>query len=606
MFLTSHCFRVAAVFAVIGWTAGQAPAQTAPAKPRNLIGNGGFESAFQRDNLWNGVDRSGFLSGNRGALPVLTTSGTIANTSMPLSVSVADMSNNGLLDIATMDVLGYLRIYFNTGTPKEPKFELGDLAGIFLSRVAPKDPIAAGTNRNFLRQGGRIHATKMFGTGKVDLLIGNYAGEVLALLNSGSAQTPDFRQPTDVGRIAIPTSKDKTTMWGNVFAPTTWDWNGDGREDILLGEGSYSANNIHLLINTGGGARPAFDESNRHVIAFGDGLEQLTPAVVDYNGNGKPDLLVAERSGKIAVYLNKGETVRSGQPIPELPFASFINSTKNAPLSFGGISTVATGDLNGDGLFDLVVGKSNGRVAVAFNKGTKQEPKFEAPVEIKGTPNTGAMKLPSGWDVDYGLNRGNFLATVTVVKEDEDPNLLPAEGKSALKIGYGASHNKILPAPANYLPALDNFRLEKVSIGGSSEAILANAPARYFMLRQAGRFRLKVGASYTFSMKVRGRASEGKVGIAYEGQKQLGEERVIKGERNSATVQRNIAREENEENMTFNPGPSWTEVKRDFRVSFKDRNLSDLTQTTGTALQISFTLPQGGELYIDDVSLVER
>ena len=53
-------------------------------------------------------------------------------------------------------------------------------------------------------------------------------------------------------------------------------------------------------------------------------------------------------------------------------------------MNFGGISTVSTGDLNGDGLFDLVVGKTNGRIAVALNTGTKTEPKFGAPAELKG------------------------------------------------------------------------------------------------------------------------------------------------------------------------------------------------------------------------------
>ncbi len=114
----------------------------------------------------------------------------------------------------------------------------------------------------------------------------------------------------------------------------------------------------------------------RYVLAFGDGLEQLTPAVVDYNGDGAPDLLVAERSGKIAVYLNKGEEVKPNAPPPEIPFASFIAGSGGSPLTFGGISTVSTGDFNGDGLFDLVVGKMNGRIAMALNVGTKTEPKF--------------------------------------------------------------------------------------------------------------------------------------------------------------------------------------------------------------------------------------
>jgi hypothetical protein len=509
------------------------------------------------------------------------------------------MNNDAKLDIVTMDTIGYLRVFFNSGTPQEPKFTKGDLAGIFLSRLLPAEMQALGVNNRDFRLGGRLFATDMFKTGKKDLLIGNYGGEVLQLLNSGSAQTPDFRQPPDVAKLAIPTSKNPAVKWGNVFAPASWDWNRDGREDLLLGEGSYSANNIHLLINSGGGTKPVFEEAGRHVLAFGDGLEQLTPTVVDYNGDGLPDLLVSERSGKIAVYLNKGAPWKPGEPVPELPFTSFVSSSSGSPLSFGGISTVSAGDLTGDGLFDIIVGKSNGRIAMVINKGTKQEPKFDPPVEIKGDPGTPPMALPSGWDVDIGVGRGNFLAQMSVVKQTENENLQPAEGKAALLVNYDPSPNKIIPAPSTYLPALANWMPTRA---GNMD----NAPARAFQLRQADRARLKVGTSYVFSMKVRGRASDGQVLIGYTGSKEIGEAKVTQGGRDSATVQRNIAREERDEKLTFNPGANWTEVRKEFKIGFSNRDLSDLKETSSTVVQINFTLPQGGELYIDDVKLIEK
>jgi hypothetical protein len=564
------------------------------------VGNGGFETGFRRESLWDGVDSAGYLSGERGALPVLTASGAIAESAMPLSVSIADMNNDGLLDLVTMDVLGYCRVFFNTGTPQAPAFETGDLANFFLSRVAPNDPISGGiANPNPFRRGPRVHATEMFKTGKRDLLIGNYFGELLVLMNAGSIQVPDFRQPPDVGRTALPTSKDATSRWGNLFSPTTWDWNNDGREDLLVGEGSYSANNIHLLVNTVGGSKPTFDESSRHVLAFGDGLEQLSPAVVDYNGDGTPDLLVSERSGKVALYLNKGTPWKSGDPLPELPFASFVNTAAGSPISFGGIASIAVGDLDGNGLFDLVAGKSNGRIAVAYNKGTKDEPKFDAPVELKGKAGTPAMSLPSGWEVDYGLERGNFLGYTTVVKNTEDPQLQPPEGISAFRASYYPSHNKIMPPPSFYSGAFGAFN----PVSADS---LRDAPARFFQIRQAGRFRLKVGKTYTLSFKTRGRASDCVAVLHYVGEKEVGQERITRGDRDSVVRQTNRAREEKRETMTFSPGAAWTAASKDIRVQFSNRELSDLEQTNTASLEIGFTIPQGGELYLDEVSLIEK
>ena len=226
--------------------------QQSPPGPKNLVTNGGFENSFQRQNLWQGVDSAGFLTGERGQVPVLTFKGEIADSAMPISVAVADMNADGLPDLVTMDVLGYMRIYFNSGDKGQPKFAVGDLVGLFLTRTASNDP-TIGREAPEARLAPRIFPTDIMKSGKKDLIAGNYLGDVFLIPNSGSAQIPDFKQPQDLSRVAIPTMKDPKKRWGNVFAPCTWDWNRDGREDLLLGEGSYSANNIHLLINQGSG-----------------------------------------------------------------------------------------------------------------------------------------------------------------------------------------------------------------------------------------------------------------------------------------------------------------------------------------------------------------
>jgi len=599
----------------------QAPAP-APAAPKNMIGNPGFETGFRRDNIWDGVDSSGSLAGERGALPVLTTSGTIADTSMPVSVSVADLNGDQLPDIAAMDVLGYLRVYFNAGTKEAPKFTIAELANLFLSRIDPADPTLQGVKAETARQGQRIHLTDITRSGKKDLLLGNYVGEILLIPNAGSGVRPDFRQPARIAAAIIPTMKDSLKKWGNVFAPVTWDWNRDGKDDLLVGEGSYSANSIHLLANQGSGGKPVFEENNRNVLAYGMGLEQLTPCIVDYNGDGVLDLLVTERTGKVAVYLNSAKPWKAGET---LPFDSFITvggakpaaagaaatakdpmTAATAPglLSLGGIATIASGDFNGDGLFDLVFGKSNGKIAISMNSGTKTEPKFAAPIEQKGDAATPAFNSPSGWECDFGLSRGNFYGFISVVKAADDPEAQPAEGKACLKAGYAPSPNKIMPVPTQYSPAFAAWK------PATSQALapVIGSPANYFQMVQTGRSPLKTKQTYVFSMKVKGAKVTGAaVSIDYTGSKKLSEDRIERGERGSATVKTNIAEEKKNEMITFNPGPQWSEVKKEFTVKFDNKDLAELPQVTNWATTLAFTLsPGSGTLFVDDVKILAK
>jgi len=597
----------------------QSPATT-PAAPKNMIGNGDFESGYRRDNLWGGVDATGALAGERGALPILTTSGTIADTSMPVSVSVADLNGDGLPDIAVMDVVGYLRVYFNSGTKTEPKFTVGELANIFLSRFNPADPTTRGLDQDpritRVRQGQRIHLRDITRSGKMDLVIGNYLGEIMLIPNSGSGVKPDFRQPTSIASAIIPTMKDSLKKWGNVFAPEVWDWDRDGKDDLLVGEGSYSANSIHLLLNQGTGGKPVFDENNRGVLAYGMGLEQLTPCIVDYNGDGFQDLLVTERTGKVAVYLNKGKPWKAGET---LAFDSFIPvggakpgavapatdpmEAAKAPglLSLGGIATIAAGDFNGDGLFDLVFGKSNGKIAISLNAGTKTEPEFGTPVEVKGDAGTPPFNLPSGWDCDYGLTRGNFYGFISVVKAEDDPEAMPIEGAACLRAGYVPSPNKFMPEPTQYSPAF--FADWDTTSGAYS------APANFFTVIQAGRTPLKTNKTYVFSMKVKGSKVTGaSVRINYSGFKQLSGPKIERGDRGSVIVRTNDARQDKQEVVTFSPGPQWTEVKKEFTPKLEDKNLADLTEVRW-AVYIFFALSPGrerGTLYIDDVKIIEK
>ncbi len=586
------CFSVVAgLVNLVASARAQSPEKPERKLPLS-VANGGFERSYGVENPWTGVNSKGKLDSFRAAVPVLTESGAIGKTPMPVSVAIHDMNNDGLPDLVTGDPKGYVRIYFNQGTPTEPKYTTGELAQAYLSQ-----PVEEFEGRDYTRLAPRVSVAELGGSPQ--LLIGNYFGEIFILPNKGSAQQPSFAQPPDLTRLMIPTTAKGNARWGNVFAPVMIDWNNDGKQDILIGEGSYSANNIHLAINEGTNGSPKFSENNRHVLAFGDGREQLTPAVVDYNADGRPDLLVGARDGKIGVYL---QTDQPWEPGVELPFASFL-SGGGKPLAARGITTIAAGDLNGDKKFDVVVGQADGNISYALNTGTLQEPKFDALKEFGGATPFPAMRWPSGWDVSLGLERGNNLAFVSVVDEE------PAEGKSCLKIGYVPNPNVVMPSPLNVLPARGNFDLEKGYNGNfSANELMESAPSNLVMLRQRTPSRLKIGDSYTLSFMAKGnQVSDAEVSVIFDQSEKIGEDQIVRGDRGRATVKRQVEFERVRESEDFSVGSTWREVKSIFTPRFKSSILNKLDATRSVDIEIIFELKPGdGVLYIDDVKLTKN
>ena len=432
--------------------------------------NGGFEESTPSRDLGAGVDSTGFAAcqTTNGAVP--SAMGGIGGANLGFSVNVADLNDDDLADIAAIDGLGFMRIFFNSGTKQAPKFTHAETTSHNLfplprptNWVMDDSPEAnAYKNTQYLKSGQRM---ALYNDGsKLNMLVATLQGNLFSIPNSGSSSKPDFKTPSKTEQTPIKATS--RPFLAQALSPFVVDWNKDSKPDVVFGEGSYSANSIFILVNKAS-AISKFDDNDRHLLASGMGMEQLSPCVVDYNGDRQLDLLVTERGGRIAVYLSPATPWKPGDTIPFYTFLTKdgaplegvpaidekktrdpadIEKAKNL-INTGGVSTIATGDFNGDGLFDIVVAKPNGRIAMAINAGTATEPKFGTLNDLKVEAASKEIRNPKGWSCETGLSSGNQGAFATVAKKDEFPGILPVEGESFLHLGYSKFQNAVMDPP---------------------------------------------------------------------------------------------------------------------------------------------------------------
>ncbi len=208
---------------------------------------------------------------------------------------------------------------------------------------------------------GRVMGNKILveWAGMHDLLLGDRDGYVWLFLNIGGKESPRY----DAG-TKLKAGGKEIKVRGPSF-PYLVDWNEDGKVDLLVGNGGGY---LHLFLNQGdGNLAPGV-----MVKAGGKDLDtgsRATLCVTDWNEDGKKDLVMGNGSGEIFVYLNDGT---HQQPVFGKPLK--LNS---GSLDVGSDSSPDVADWNGDGKKDLVVGNDDGEIIVFINQGTNQEPQFK-------------------------------------------------------------------------------------------------------------------------------------------------------------------------------------------------------------------------------------
>jgi hypothetical protein len=235
--------------------------------------------------------------------------------------------------------------------------------------------------------------------GKKDLLVspfdpGLYVSQnkhsVWLYLNQGENDKPHFQL------LSKNFLQDQMIDAGSGAYPVFYDWDKDGKSDFILGNYGYYQSSfydnyiLHSIYrsrlsyykNTGTTQQPQFSLTDTNFAQMAQyQYVALFPAFGDLNGDGLIDLLVGNAKGNLIFMQNRGNTQF------ERVDTNYFN------IQTTGFSTPVLFDLDKDGLLDLIIGQKGGTLSYYHNEGNKLHPDFKWVTDSLGKINVTNFQL---------------------------------------------------------------------------------------------------------------------------------------------------------------------------------------------------------------------